>query len=329
MKLPMNMPAWLRAAMALACTLGAATPAWAADAFPSRPVHIVVATAPGGWGDTTMRLVAIKMSEKLGQPIVIDNRPGADSLVGIRHVKSSAPDGYTLLSTGATIMLQPVVKKDPGYELLKDFTGVGSTARSPAVLVVPTSSPASSLSEFVKLAKDDPSRMSFGSAGVGSATHIPAEMFMQKAGVKMLHVPYKGNGAGMADLMSGRVSMMFDAYSSSVGSLKGGRLKALGVTSDTRLRALPEVPTFAEQGFPGLSYYYWLGLFAPAGTPPEVVQRLSAALRDALADPALSHRLQSEGTEPMVMSPAEFNAYLRTESARIGKFATELGWTKD
>jgi tripartite-type tricarboxylate transporter receptor subunit TctC len=320
---------WMRALVAGACTVAATTPALAADAFPTRPVRIVVATAPGGWGDTTMRLVAIKMSEKLGQPIVIDNRPGADSLVGIRHVKSSPPDGYTLLSTGATIMLQPVVKKDPGYDLLKDFAGVGSTARSPALMVVPTSSREKSLADFVKLAKADPGRMSYGSAGVGSATHIPAEMFMQKAGVKMLHVPYKGNGAGMADLMAGRVSMMFDAYGSSVGSLKGGRLKSLGVTSDARLRALPDVPTFAEQGFPGLSYYYWLGLFAPAGTPPEVVQRLSAALNEALADPTLSNRLQSEGTEPMVMSPADFNAYLRAESARISKFATDLGWTKE
>jgi tripartite-type tricarboxylate transporter receptor subunit TctC len=320
---------WMRSAVAIAGTVSATAPAHAADAFPTRPVRIVVATAPGGWGDATMRLVAIKMSERLGQPIVIDNRPGADSLVGIRHVKSSPPDGYTLLSTGATIMLQPVVKKDPGYDLLKDFTGVGSTARSPALMVVPTSSPEKSLAEFVKLAKADPGRMSYGSAGVGSATHIPAEMFMQKAGVKMLHVPYKGNGAGMADLMAGRVSMMFDAYGSSVGSLKGGRLKSLGVTSDARLRALPDVPTFAEQGFPGLSYYYWLGLFAPAGTPPEVVQRLSAALSEALADPTLSNRLQSEGTEPMVMSPADFNAFLRAESARISKFATDLGWTKE
>ena len=328
MKLPIP-TVWMRAVIACSFTVAATAPALAVDAFPSRPVRIVVATAPGGWGDATMRLVAIKMSEKLGQPIVIDNRPGADSLVGIRHVKSSPPDGYTLLSTGATIMLQPVVKKDPGYDLLKDFTGVGSTARSPALMVVPTSSPEKSLSDFVKLAKADPGRMTYGSAGVGSATHIPAEMFMQKADVKMLHVPYKGNGAGMADLMSGRISMMFDAYGSSVGNLKGGRLKALGVTSDTRLRALPDVPTFAEQGFPGLSYYYWLGLFAPAGTPPEVVQRLSAALNAALADPALSNRLRSEGTEPMVMSTAEFNAYLAAESARIGKFATDLGWTKE
>lgn len=320
---------WFRAAAAAAFALVATAPALAADPFPTRPVRIVVATAAGGWGDNTTRLVAQRMSEKLGQPVVIDNRPGADSLVGIRHVKSAPADGYTLLSTGATIMLQPVVKKDPGYDLLKDFTGVGSMARSPAIMVVATDRPEKSLTNFVTQAKSEPGKLSYGSAGVGSATHIPVEMFVQQAGVKLLHVPYKGNGAAMPDLIAGRVSMLFDAYSSSVGNLKGGRLKALGVTSGSRLRALPDVPTFAEQGLPGFSYYYWLGLFAPAGTPPDVVNRLSTALRDALATVELNERMQSEATEPMVMPPAEFNAFLRTEATRLHKFATDLGWTKE
>jgi tripartite-type tricarboxylate transporter receptor subunit TctC len=323
------MKRWSQAIAVAAFAMVSMAPALAADPFPARPVRIVVATAAGGWGDNTTRLVAQRMSEKLGQAVVIDNRPGADSLVGIRHVKASPADGYTLLSTGATIMLQPTVKKDPGYDLLKDFTGVGPMARSPAIMVVAKDRPEKSLSDFVKLAKSDPGHLSYGSAGVGSATHIPVEMFVKEAGVKLLHVPYKGNGAAMPDLVAGRVSMMFDAYSSSAGSLKGGRLKALGVTSETRVRALPEVPTFAEQGLPGFSYYYWLGLFAPAGTPPDVVQRLSTALRDALASTELTERMQSEATEPMVMPPAEFNAFLRTEAARMGKFATDLGWTKE
>lgn len=226
--------AWPRAMAAITLAVAAITPALAADAFPSRPVRIVVPTAAGGWGDNTTRLVAQKMSEKLGQAVVIDNRPGADSLVGIRHVKGSPPDGYTLLSTGATILLQPTVKKEPGYDLLKDFTGVGPMARSPAVMVVSTSRPEKSVADFVKDAKAEPGTLSYGSAGVGSATHIPVEMFVQQTGVELLHVPYKGNGAAMPGLIAGRVSMMFDAYSSSVGNLKGGRLKALAVTSSNR-----------------------------------------------------------------------------------------------
>ena len=318
-----------RVAVALALAAVTALPVLAADTFPSRPIRIVVATAAGGWGDNTVRLVGQKLSEKLGQPVVIDNRPGADGLVGIRHVKSAPADGYTLLSTGATIMLQPTVKKDPGYDLAKDFVGVGGMARSPAVLVVSATRPEKSVADLVKNATAEPGGLSYGSAGVGSATHIPAEMFLQQSHLTMLHVPYKGNGAGLADLIAGRVSVMFDAYSSSVGNLKGGRLRALAVTSQARLPALPEVPTLAEQGLPGFSYYYWLGLFAPAGTPPQVVQRINTALREALASPELRDRMQSEATEPFVMAPAEFDTYLRGESTRMSEFATGLGWVKE
>ncbi|XAH22035.1 tripartite tricarboxylate transporter substrate-binding protein [Xylophilus sp. GW821-FHT01B05] len=280
--------------IAAACTAGLVRPvvtarvataagvqAWATEPFPSRPIRIIVPKAAGGWGDSTTRLVAQRLLDKLGQPAFTENKPGVDGLVGIRYTKAARADGYTLLSTGRKMLLQPLVKRDPGFKLMKDFVRVGPMARSLVLMVTAATRADRSVQEFLAGAKAAPRSLSYGSAGVGSATHIPVEMFVMQTGVELMHVLYKGNAADMPDLIAGRITMMFDSYSSSADNLKGGRLKALGVAADARLPVLPDVPTFAEQGLSGFNYYCWLGLFAPAATPKDVVQRLSTALAES------------------------------------------------
>jgi tripartite-type tricarboxylate transporter receptor subunit TctC len=235
----------------------------AADPFPTKPVRIMVNTVPGGLTDVVTRLVAERMSEKLGQQVIVENRAGADGLVGIRAVKAAPGDGYTLLGAAWTIAIQPSVKQDPGYDLLQDFAPFGPLVRSALVVVVGPGQPDKTLGEFVARAKANPNKLSYASAGVGTTTHVGAALFLQQSGLNLLHVPYKGNAAAMPDVMSGRVDMIFEAFGSGASKLKAGTLRGLAVTSTRRLPALPQLPTVAEQGFPNFSYYLWLGLFAP------------------------------------------------------------------
>jgi tripartite-type tricarboxylate transporter receptor subunit TctC len=316
------------ASVIAALALAFSTAASAADAYPSRPIRIIVPVAAGGWGDLSTRVIAQKLSEEIGQPVIIENRVGAGGLVGIRYVKNTPADGYTLVSTGATMPIQAALSVDPGFDPLKDFIGVGHLARSPSIVVVAAGSPDHSLAEIMQRAKAGPNKVSYGSAGVGTSTHIAAASFLQQAKLEMLHVPYKGNGAAMPDLMAGRVSMMFDAYGSSVANLEGGRLRALAVTSNERLKTLPQVPTVAEQGVPGFNFYFWLGLFAPVGTPNEAVQKLSTALNRVLSNPQLRERLQQDGTEALAMSPAEFRTFFQKEVAQTDSLIKDLAIPK-
>ena len=309
-------------------TAFAASCAAAADDFPSRPIRIVVNTAPGGLVDVTTRLVAQRMGEKLGQSVIIENKAGADGLVGIRYVKTQPADGYTLLGTAGTVAIQPAVKLDPGYDLLRDFTGVGPMVRSPVLLVEGMSQPDKTLADFIARAKANPDQLTYASAGVGTTTHLGAALFLQRAGLKVMHVPYKGNGAAMADVIAGRVTMIFEAYGSGAGKVNSGQLKALAVSSTKRLPGLPDVPTMAEQGVPGYSYYLWLGLVAPAGTPKVVLDKLSEALHFALNSKELKDRMRGDGSEPMIMSPDEYNEFLKRDSALMQKLVDELGIQK-
>ncbi|ALM87011.1 ABC transporter substrate-binding protein [Bordetella sp. N] len=261
----------------------------------------------------TTRLIAERMGAELKQAVIVENRTGAGGLVGIRYIKSEPADGYNLLVTGGTIAIQQALTAEPGYDAMKDFVAVGSLVRSPALAITGASSPYKSMTDLLAAAKANPNQISYGSAGVGTTTHIAAEMLLRQAGVKMLHVPYKGNGAAMPDVIAGRVSFMIDAYSSSAANLNGGRLKGLGVTAETPIKALPGVPTVASQGLPGFQYYYWLGVFAPAGTPDQAVKVLSSALQKALSDPKLSARLQADGSEPYFLTPPAFKEFLSKE----------------
>ncbi|UUZ77214.1 tripartite tricarboxylate transporter substrate binding protein [Polaromonas sp. P1(28)-13] len=300
----------------------------AADAFPARPIRILVNTAPGGLTDVTTRLVAQKMSEILKQTVFVENRAGGDGLIGIRALKAAPADGYILLASAGTMAFQMAVKQDPGYDLLKDFTGIGSMGRSPFLMVAEPKQPYKNLAELVAAAKANPNAIAYASAGVGTAPHLATEMFMQQAGIKMMHVPYKGNGAAMPDVMAGRVATIFEAYASSSAKIKAGQLKVLAVSSTARIAALPDVPTFSEQGVPNYSYYTWLGLVAPAGTPKVVVQRLSEALRAATADKSVQDRYREDGLETMDMTSEQFNQFMEREIKQASKLVTDLGIPK-
>ena len=300
----------------------------AADPFPTRPIRILVNTGSGGLVDVTTRAVGQHLSEVLKQPVVVENRAGGDGLIGIRVAKAAPADGYTLLASASTIAFQLAVKADPGYEL-KDFTGIGVMGRSPFLLVEAPDKPDKTLVDFIARAKANPNKLSYASAGVGTTTHLGAALFLQQAGVQVLHVPYKGNGPAMPDVMSGRVDMIFEAYGSSGGKIKGGTLKALGVTSGSRLSALPGVPTFTEQGVPNFTFYTVMYLVAPAGTPKEVVQRLSEALRTALANKALADRFREDGVEAVDMSPQQVNELMAREASVAAKLVADLGMSKE
>jgi len=316
-----------RALAALALAAAAAT-CGAAEPYPSRPIRIVVCTAPGGATDVTTRLVAQKMSEKLGQPVIVDNRPGADTLVGILHVRDQPADGYTLLAQSLNFSTLPYIKNNPGYSP-KDFTGVGTMSHIPFIMLVGGDEPVQSIADYVARANKEKNKLSYGHGGVAGAPHIAGELFKRAYNLDhVLAVPYKGNGAVMPDLMAGRVSFFFDAYVSSGGHIAGGKMKALAVTAPNRLGALPNVPTFRELGT-DFTYSVWLGLLAKSGTPPEVVNKLSDAIRYALESKAVGDRLRADGADTSFMTPKDFSDYLAREYADMAKVAADLKFTKE
>jgi tripartite-type tricarboxylate transporter receptor subunit TctC len=297
----------------------------AAEAYPSKPIRVIVGTVPGGATDLTTRLVANKMSEKLGQQIIVENKPGADTMVATRYVKEQPADGYTILAQSVGFSTLPYVKLDPGYSL-RDFTGVGMMTRVPFLMLVGTDEPVRSLADYVDRAKKVP--LSYGHGGVASAPQIAAETFLRAYSLDVQAIPYKGNGAVMPDVVAGRVSMFFDAYISSASFVKGGRMRALAVAAPQRLSAAPDVPTFKEQGL-DFSYSVWLGLVARAGTPQDVVDRLSDALRFALGSKDLADRFRADGAEPTFLTPKDFTAFLAKDFADMAKVASDLNFVKE
>ncbi|MFO1143015.1 MAG: tripartite tricarboxylate transporter substrate binding protein [Amaricoccus sp.] len=288
----------------------------AAQNFPDKAIRIIVPTAPGGTLDLTTRLFAEKMGEDLGQAIVVENRPGGDTIPGSVVVKNSPADGYTLLSQAPGLLLVPQLRFDPPWDPLTDFTGVGMMAEFPWILVIGNDQPDQTTADLVARAKANPGGLTFASAGVGSPPHIAAARFLLAAGVEMLHAPYKGNGAALPDVVAGRVDMIMDGYVSSASYLDGKRLRALAVTSPNRIEPLPDVPTLEEQGI-DFSTLSWLALVAPAGTPPEVVDRLNEAMQHAAADPDLAARLRADGSEPATYTAAEFNQLLADQYGEL------------
>ena len=318
---------WLRLIAAVVLASAVTPLAIAAESYPTRALRIIVNTGAGGLVDIATRLVAQRMSEYLKQPIVVENRAGADGLIGIRFVKTAPADGYTLLASASTIAYQLAVKQDPGYDL-NDFSGIGLVGRSPFLLIEATSKPDKTLIDLIARAKATADSLSYASAGVGTVTHLAAARFLQQTGLRMLHVPYKGNGPAMPDVISGRVEMIFEAYGSSRSKIKAGTLKTLGITSSTRLPDLPDVPTFTEQGVPNYTYYTWMYLLAPAGTSPEIVQRLSAALRHATATPDVRDRFREDGVETLDMSTQQLSESLVQHAADAAKLMSDLGLPK-
>ena len=288
----------------------------AAAGYPARPIRLVVPSAPGGGTDIVGRVLAQKLSELLGQSLVVDNRPGAGTIIGTELVAKAAPDGYTLLMGLSALAVDPSIYAKLPYDALKDFAPVSLVASVPNVLTVHPSVPAASVAELIALAKARPGRLNYGSGGVGTSPHLAAEMFRMMTGVEWLHVPYKGVGPAVVGLLAGQVDLMFATLPSAIQHIRAGKLRALGVTTATRSPALPDVPTIAEAGLPGYEATQWYGVLAPSGTPRSIVDRLSRDIARALQAPETKERLTVEGATPIGNTPDEFAAHLRRETEK-------------
>ena len=299
-----------------------------AQPYPTRPVRVVVPLSPGGFADTPARLLAPKLSEQFGKQFYIENRPGAGGTIGWGFVAQSAPDGYTLAITGSTLLIGAHLYKNVPYDAIRDFTHITMMAAGPYVLVVnPQKVPANSVRELIALAKKQPGAIDFASSGNGSSQHLVGALFNMMAGVQLNHVPYKGSGPAMQDLLGGQVGVSFAGVPNVLGNVKAGKLMALAVTSPKRWLELPEVPTMAEAGVPGYEATLWLSVSGPAGMPPEIVQQLYNAITKALQDAQLQHSFRNAGVEAISMPPDEFNRYIATEYEKWGRVVKETGAT--
>jgi tripartite-type tricarboxylate transporter receptor subunit TctC len=298
-------------------------PAFAQD-FPNRPVHILVPWPPSGNVDITARTVAPALGDALGQQVVVDNRPGAGGTIGSAQVAKASPDGYTLLlgSTG-TISSAPAVFKTINYDPLKDFVAVGAIQYVPMVLTAAPKTPVASWPEFISYIKAKNSPVSIASAGSGSSNHLAIELLIRQAKLPLLHIPYKGSGPAITDLLGSQVETMMDQLTASIDHIRGGRIKALAVTSLTRSPLLPNVPTLDESGVKGYEAGTYTGIFAPSGTPPAVVAKLYGALRKALGNETVRERYRAIGADVWEMSQADFDAYVRADVEKWRKVARE------
>jgi tripartite-type tricarboxylate transporter receptor subunit TctC len=302
----------------------------ASAAYPEKPIRLVVPFPAGGGADFMARTLSQKLSERLGQPVVLDHRGGAGGTIAAEAVAGAAPDGYTLLfGTMGTQAINPHLYAKLRYDPLKDFAPISLTHSTPRVLVVNPSIPAKSVKELIALAKAQPGTLTFGSAGNGSSSHLAGELFKSMAGVDMTHVPYKGSGPAAADLLGGRISMVFDSIAVYSDHIKTGKVRALGVTSPKRTAALPGVPAIAESGLAGFDVSNWLGVLAPAKTPTEIVARLNGEIRTSMADPAIRKQLAAVGIEAMSSTPEAFGETIRIEIAKWGKVVKASGATID
>jgi tripartite-type tricarboxylate transporter receptor subunit TctC len=309
------------------CSLVAAAPSIAsAQDYPSRPITLVVPYAAGGGNDVIARIVAERMSANLGQPIVIENRGGAGGTIATRQVAKAEPDGYTLLIATSSLAINPSLYPNIGYDPRKDFAPVGLIASSSNVVLVHPSMPGKSIAELIALAKREDGKLTFASTGTGSSVHLAAELFAGMAGVKITHVPYKGSGPALNDLIGGHVSMMFSTMASAAGLVKdGGKVRALAVTGAKRSELFPDLPTVAEAGLPGYEAVLHYGIVAPAGTPRPMIEKLNAALNTALASDEVKRRLAVEGAEALPLSPDDYAADIAKEEAKWSEIIRKSG----
>jgi tripartite-type tricarboxylate transporter receptor subunit TctC len=297
-----------------------------AQVYPSRPITLVVPVAPGGGTDTVARVVAEKMSKLLGQPVVVENRPGGNGTIATRQVARSTPDGHTLgLGMSAALATAPTFMSNIGYDPRTDFSPVGLIAASPLIVSVHPPLPAQSLKELIALARKEPGRLNYASGGAGSPTHLAPELFASMTGIKINHIPYKGTGPAITDLLGGHVSMAFTSLPPAVGVIRDGRVRALAVTSTTRSRIFPNVPTIAESGLPGYEAAPRYGIIAPARTPRVIIDKLNMALREALASEEVKARLIVDGAEVLASTPEEYAADIDREETKWSKIVRQVG----
>ena len=293
--------------------------------WPTRPIRLVVGYAAGGATDVVARIVAAHMGEQLGQALVVDNRTGANSNVGAEAVAKAAPDGYTLYVYTIANTINASLYDKLGYDPLKDFEPVGMMAKIPNLMVVNPRLPIKNVADYIRYAREMPEGITFASSGSGSSIHLSGELFKMRAKINMLHVPYRGSAPAVADLIGGQVQSMFDNAPSVLPHVKAGRLRALAITSAQRSPLLPEVPTLAESGFPGFDVQSWFSLAAPAGTPHAVIERLNAALNQALAAPEVRQRIQDLAATPVSGTPAQLRAFMGAEAKRWREVVKQSG----
>jgi len=309
------------AAVVLAATLplGAAAQA----TFPNKPITLIVPFAPGGGSDVVARTIQPKLGEKLGTSILVENKPGAGGIIATNYVAKAAPDGYTLYLSWDTHSINPVVMKDLPYDTFRDFTPVTLLVKLPLVMGAWGGLPANTVADFVALAKKAPGKYNYASVGSGSSNRLHSENFHRLAGINVVHVPYKGGGPSVTAMLTGEVAYSFLSLPSFKAQFDAGKLKPLAVTSSKRMQDLPNVPTMIESGYPGFEAYAWIGIFAPAGTPAEVVAKLNKEFLAALADPDTAKRLGAVGVEIVGSTPAELDRFARSEYDKWAIFARE------
>ncbi len=302
-------------ALTLACAAGAA----GAQSFPTKPVRLVVPFLAGGSTDIVGRTVAQKLSEMWGQQVFVDNRPGGGTTIGTDNVAKSAPDGYSLLVTPAPFTINPSLLAKLPYDALNDFTPITLINTTPLVMVVHPGVPAKNVKEIIALAKAKPGKLNFGSSGTGGSNHLAGELFDAMAGVKMVHIPYKGNAGALTDIAGGHLDVVYNGITSAIALVRGNKLRALAVTSLQRSAALPDVPTLDESGLKGFEAVAWNGLNAPAKTPRDIVMKINADVIRIVNSPELKERLKADGSDPVGSTPEQFATFLRNEIAKWAK----------
>src|SRR5215468_8560104 len=312
---------WLAALLLVALSLPAA-----AEDYPTRPITLVVPYAAGGGNDAMARTVADKMSRTLGQQIVVENRAGAGGTIATRQVAKAAPDGYTLVIGGTgTLAVNPTLYANVGYDPRKDFAPVGLIGASALVVLVHPAVGAKSIPELIELARREPEKLTYASAGVGSGIHLGTVLFEHMAGVKLTHVPYRGSGPALTDLIGGHVAIYFSSLPPAVQLVKEGKVRALAVTGSKRANVLPDLPTVAEAGLPGYESVLHYGIVAPAGTPRPMIDRLNAALREAVLAPDTQERMAADGTEPLASTPQDYAADIDREETKWSAIVRQSG----
>lgn len=309
--------------------LAACLAAPAAHSYPDRPVRMIVAVPPGGPADILARLVSPRLTDGLGQTVVVDNRPGANGNIAYEMAARALPDGHTFVLVAAGVAINPSLYREVRYDPVRDFAAITLGVSVPNILVVHPSVPAKSVSELIALAKARRGQLAFASAGNGTSGHLALELFKQRAGVDAVHVPYKGGGPALAELVAGQVQALFSLALAATPQVKAGRARALAITSGKRSPVAPDLPTVAELGFPGFEVIGWFGWLAPAGTPPAIVGRLNAEIVKALKTPEVRDRLLSQSTEPIGNSPREFAAFVKSERDKWAQVIKRAGIRMD
>jgi len=312
-------------AVVVGCALCASTPAALGQAYPTKPVRMIAASSPGSAVDIVARIVAQKLGEQLGQQVIVDNRAGAGGNLGAELAAKALPDGYTLFMGTPAHAINTGLYRKLNYDLIRDFAPVTQVTSGQYVVVVHPSLPAKSIRELIALARAKPGQLNYASAGSGNATHLAGELFARATRIKLVHVPYKGSGPAVTDLVGGQVQLMFANLVAALPQVKTGRIRALAVTGQTRAAAAPELPTVIEAGVPGYVVTSWFGVLVPAATPRELIMKLNAELARTMSAPDVRDRLAADGAEPTTGTPEQFGAFLRAEITRWTKVVKDAG----